>query len=450
MFTEVREHDFILPGNLSVTVFQSPGSPIYPGHRQQVRNIRSFFASAIGSGIVEHSQIKIHLQLACSRLARFCCIIVTYASKLIMTMKTDTKDLLVDISGLRHTYMDASTPKQVLHDISMSIKAGSNVFLTGYSGSGKTTLISLIGCLRSVQEGSLKLLGTELQGASENQLRDMRRRIGYVFQHFNLLDFMTVRQNVQISLELQPGFNKQEARERSEALLERVGLADHINVYPSSLSGGQKQRVAIARALVHQPSLVLADEPTAALDSRTGLEVMELFESVAREQNSAVLLVTHNRRLLENADEILHLDDGRLGTAVDEQLAISFPTLADAQIHKVSDAVSRRSYQPGEVIIRQGDKAEEFFVLLKGELSIIKEDPEGDTPIASLHNRGDYFGEIGLLQEDARRTATVRVSDQTPAEVLVMEKQAFADMVSDSNQTLAVLKDEMLRRLVNH
>lgn len=363
-------------------------------------------------------------------------------------MQHSDNDILVETHGLKHAYREAGQDKQVLHGIDLQIRAGTTNFLTGFSGSGKTTLISLVGCLRSVQEGSLKLLGEELKGASEAKLRQMRCRIGYVFQHFNLLDFMTIRQNVMQSLELQPAFSRQEAIRRADEMLDRVGLGDRVKSYPKELSGGQKQRVAIARALVHKPKLVLADEPTAALDTSTGREVIEIFQQLAQEQNSATLIVTHNIRVLDAADDIFHMIDGRLGTAVGEQLSLVFPTLDDRQLRHISDQTERRAYSPGEVIIHQGQEADAFYLLLKGQVDIVRETQNAAPEVLSqLNQRGNYFGEMGLLQENAKRTATVRATGDSDVEVLVIGRSTFADMVGDSRQTQAVIKDEMYRRL---
>ena len=365
-----------------------------------------------------------------------------------MTQTTAARDILVSIRNLTHSYQDANTSKQVLHGIDLDIRAGSNVFLTGYSGSGKTTLISLIGCLRGVQDGSLKLLGQELNGASEASLRLMRLQIGYVFQHFNLLDFMTIRQNVQQSLELQPDFTPKKAIHRAEQMLDEVGLGDRVNDYPRALSGGQKQRVAIARALVHKPKLVLADEPTAALDSATGREVIDIFQRVAKQQNSAVLIVTHNMRVLDTADEILHMVDGHLGTAVGEQLSLVFPTLNDVELIEVAKQTETRQVAAGEFIIQEGEPATEFFLLMKGEVEVLQNDGGGNlTPLISLSKRGDYFGEMGLLREDARRTASVRAAVGSNVELLVINRDTFVSMIGDSRQTKAVIADEMMRRL---
>ncbi|MEC4816382.1 MAG: ATP-binding cassette domain-containing protein [Scytonema sp. PMC 1069.18] len=186
--------------------------------------------------------------------------------------------------------------------------------VTGPSGSGKTTLLSLIGALRSVQQGSLKILGQEMNRASEDKMVSLRRQIGYIFQGYNLLRFMTARQNVQMSLELHENISDRQAHAQSEFILKAVGLEGRMNHYPHQLSGGQKQRVAIARALVNRPKLLLADEPTAALDSQTGKEVIKLIQLLAKEQGCTVVLVTHDHHILDIGDRILHMEDGRLLT----------------------------------------------------------------------------------------------------------------------------------------
>jgi sulfate-transporting ATPase len=357
---------------------------------------------------------------------------------------------LVEAAGLRHAYREGESTREVLHGVDLTIWSGTNVFLTGYSGSGKTTLLSLIGCLRSVQQGSLKLFGEELRGASVSKLLAMRRRIGFVFQDFNLLDFMSIRRNVLQPMELQNDFDPREARRRCDEMLEKVGLGERVHHYSRDLSGGQKQRVAIARALVHRPKLVLADEPTAALDAETGREIIDLFQRLAREQDTAVLVVTHNSRLLDAADEILRMDEGRIGTAVEEQISLTFPGLTQGQLGRVAAHALQRSYRPGEIIIRQGEDAAEFFILLKGEVHLFREDAAEQTnEVTRLSRRGDYFGEIGLLQEHGKRTATVVAAGPADVEVLVIERGAFLAMLDESRLTRAVIKDEMLQRLAS-
>ncbi len=219
---------------------------------------------------------------------------------------------VISIQYLNHYYGKGALKKQILFDINLEIYPGEIVIMTGPSGSGKTTLLSLIGGLRSVQEGSLKFLGEELYRASQTKLVNIRRNIGYIFQAHNLLEFLNARQNVQMAVELNNNISMQEAIARSETMLRAVGLGQKINHYPDILSGGQKQRVAIARALVNNPSLVLADEPTAALDKQSGRDVVEIMQRLAKEKGTSILLVTHDNRILDIADRIVEMEDGIL------------------------------------------------------------------------------------------------------------------------------------------
>jgi len=219
---------------------------------------------------------------------------------------------VISIKNLNHYYGKGALKKQILFDINLDIYAGEIVIMTGPSGSGKTTLLSLIGGLRSVQEGSLKFLSEEVFGASQNKLVQMRRNIGYIFQAHNLLGFLTAKQNVQMAVELNDRVSQAEAIAKSEMMLRAVGLEERINYYPDNLSGGQKQRIAIARALVNRPPLVLADEPTAALDKQSGRDVVEIMQSLAKNQGTTILLVTHDNRILDIADRIVEMEDGLL------------------------------------------------------------------------------------------------------------------------------------------
>jgi len=222
------------------------------------------------------------------------------------------QESVISVKNLNHYYGKASLKRQILFDINLEINPGEIVIMTGPSGSGKTTLLSLIGGLRSVQQGSLKLLGQELFGASQTELVQIRRNIGFIFQAHNLLGFLTARQNVQMAVELEAQISQIDAVSKSKAMLEAVGLGQYIDFFPDNLSGGQKQRIAIARALVNHPSLVLADEPTAALDKQSGRDVVELMQQLAKEQGTSILLVTHDNRILDIADRIVDMEDGCL------------------------------------------------------------------------------------------------------------------------------------------
>jgi putative ABC transport system ATP-binding protein len=226
---------------------------------------------------------------------------------------------VISVQNLDHFFGQGQLRKQVLIDINLEIMRGDIIIMTGPSGSGKTTLLTLVGGLRSAQSGSLRVLGQELVGASAGQLTNARRHHGYIFQAHNLHGSLTALQNVRMGLEVQKGISAREMNQRAANMLEVVGLGHRANYYPDDLSGGQKQRVAIARALVSHPKIVLADEPTAALDSKSGRDVVNLMQTLAKEQGCTILLVTHDNRILDIADRIVHMEDGKL--AVDEELA---------------------------------------------------------------------------------------------------------------------------------
>lgn len=217
----------------------------------------------------------------------------------------------ISAKDLRHSYGEGDLKTEILHGLDFHIKAGEVTLLVGPSGSGKSTLLTLVGALRSVQSGSLMVLGTELSGTTEQTRTELRRRIGFIFQSHNLVSSLTVLQNVSLLLQLRYQ-NENERKHKAIELLEAVGLSNRLNNYPEQLSGGQRQRVAIARALAPKPELILADEPTASLDSKSGKDVVEILGRLSREEGSSVLLVTHDLRLLKDADRVWEIDDGKV------------------------------------------------------------------------------------------------------------------------------------------
>jgi putative ABC transport system ATP-binding protein len=228
---------------------------------------------------------------------------------------------VIRLDKVSHQLGQGAMARQVLFDVSLEIAQGEVAILSGPSGSGKTTALTLIGALRRAQQGSLRVLGHELVGATASQRVDVRRRIGFVFQQHNLLGSLSAIQNVEMGFAARPRPPRRERRRRAEAMLAAVGLAGREGARPDRLSGGQRQRVAIARALVAEPKLVLADEPTASLDKRSGREVVEILRGLARERGASVVLVTHDVRILDVADRILHIEDGHLVSFGDAVLA---------------------------------------------------------------------------------------------------------------------------------
>ncbi|MEM6716586.1 MAG: ATP-binding cassette domain-containing protein [Cyanobacteria bacterium P01_C01_bin.147] len=221
-----------------------------------------------------------------------------------------TREKAVQIRNLNYFFGSGDLTKQVLFEINLDLPRGQIVIMTGPSGSGKTTLLTLIGALRTAHEGSLQVLGQEIVGLGSRKLVGIRRNIGFIFQAHNLFESLTAAQNVEMAVELQGEFHTK--RSQAVGILEKLGLGDRVDYKPDALSGGQKQRVAIARALVNQPPLILADEPTAALDKKSGRDVVTLMQKLAKEENRTILIVTHDNRILDVADRIINLVDGRL------------------------------------------------------------------------------------------------------------------------------------------
>ena len=218
----------------------------------------------------------------------------------------------VRIERLNHWFGTGEARKQAIFDVSLGIARGSLTILMGPSGSGKTTVLTLMGCLRDVQDGSVHLLGTELNGAEPAVLESLRRKLGFIFQAHNLHDSLTARQNVLMGLQVHGRGDPARQARAAEHLLTALGLGERIDYLPANLSGGQKQRVAIARALVSNPEVIFADEPTAALDHESGLLVVRMLRQLGAERGTTTVMVTHDNRILELADRIVTLEDGRI------------------------------------------------------------------------------------------------------------------------------------------
>jgi len=324
----------------------------------------------------------------------------------------------VRVSNLQHYFGEGELKKQVLFDNTLHVARGEIVIMTGPSGSGKTTLLTLIGTLRTVQEGSLKVLGRELHGATPNQLIALRREMGFIFQAHNLFESLTALQNVKMALELFTLDGKANAARGSE-MLTRLGLGQRIHYKPGALSGGQKQRVAIARGLAHKPKIVLADEPTAALDEKSGREVVTLFQELVKTENCTIIMVTHDNRILDVADRIVNLVDGRIrsNVLVKESALICeflqacpvFTRLTPRTLSETADRMTLERFAAGAAITRQGDPGDKFYVIRSGQVDILVDSGAGPKQVAGLC-KGDFFGEAALLT-GAPRNATVMAKE---------------------------------------
>ncbi len=233
------------------------------------------------------------------------------------------QDPVISLKNVNHWFGHGESRKHALKDISLDIYPGQIVICTGPSGSGKTTLLTMLGGLRSCMDGSLKILGEELRGASKGQLSKLRLNVGFIFQAHNLMMFMNAKRNVRLALELHDEQFDHDMDHLATEMLEKVGLGERVDYMPDDLSGGQRQRVAIARALVSKPKIILGDEPTAALDKESGRQVVKLMKQMAEENQTTIIMVTHDNKILDVADRIIIVDDGALASKEKEETFIA-------------------------------------------------------------------------------------------------------------------------------
>lgn len=358
---------------------------------------------------------------------------------------------VIQISDLRHWYGAAGFRRQVLFDCNLEVYPGEIVIMTGPSGSGKTTLLTLIGALRTVQDGSVSVAGHELRSAPASELVTVRRQLGFIFQHHNLFRSITALQNVRLGLDLFDSAPS-ERDERAKQMLIDVGLKDHIHKKPGKLSGGQKQRVAIARGLVHQPKVVLADEPTAALDEASGRQVVTLFKSIAETRRCAVLLVTHDNRILDIADRIVNMVDGRVKSdvLVRESMIIceflqeipAFAEMRAGDLSSVADALIVEKYAPEEVVVRQNDPGENFYLIRQGRVRVSVKTNGEERAVAEL-GEGDFFGEAALMTGKPRNATVTAIE---PSVLYSLQKPEFDQVIASSSSFEEALRHSLFDR----
>ncbi len=364
---------------------------------------------------------------------------------------TRDKPPIVNFSGLNHYFGLGETRRQVLYDVHLAMYPGEIVIMTGPSGSGKTSLLVLAGGLRQVQEGSLNVLDREMRGLSARELVEIRRSIGFVFQFHNLFESLTAIENVQLALDLH-SYSTHEKRDRAADILTKLGLEHRMHYKPSSLSGGQKQRVAVARALVNKPRIILADEPTAALDKESGRIVVSLLQEHARAADATIILVTHDNRILDVADRIVTLIDGRIASRVEvgESILICeflkkcpvFAQQTPSELTEIAQKMSYEKHPPGGVIFHQGDEGDKFYLIREGQVEVLIDGPEGSKPdgpkVVARLEKGNIFGETSLLKHQPRN-ATIRAVDEV--ELCVLGRDDFQAAMERS----VSFRDQLLR-----
>jgi len=343
----------------------------------------------------------------------------------------------VEVRALNHHFGPQDNRVRVLADINLAVEAGELAVMTGPSGSGKTTLLTLIGALRTVQDGSVTILGKELRGLEEEALVTMRRSIGFIFQHHNLFPSLTAQQNVRMALEL-AAVDGDEADQRALEILSQLGLADRAQQPPARLSGGQRQRVAVARAIVNRPLLILADEPTAALDEESAIGVVRHLRGLCDDDGAAIIIVTHDARILDFADRVINLVDGRVvsNAAVEASVILCeflhrcpvFHDLDSSSISALADTMQSERFAAGEAIVRQGDPGDKFYLIRSGSAEVSVRDG-GSSAVVAVLGEADFFGEAALLTGEPRN-ATVTAREDL--EAYSMDKETFTSVTAAS------------------
>jgi putative ABC transport system ATP-binding protein len=348
--------------------------------------------------------------------------------------KRKHRDPLLEVAGVNFFYGEGEGRKQVLFDNHFKAYPGELIIMTGPSGSGKTTLLTLIGALRSLQEGSLRFGGREFLGMSKLDQIAVRHEIGFIFQAHNLFESLTALENVRLATELVSS----EALAGifpPEELLGALGLSERLSYKPANLSGGQRQRVAVARALVNRPKLILADEPTAALDKEAGRIVVNLIQAGCRERGCTALIVTHDSRILDVANRIVNMVDGRIVSDVDIaetremmqllQTVPLFKSLSVAVLKEISGDLGHEFQPAGTTIFRHGEAGEKFYIVRSGSVKAVFEEQGGTFKEVAM-GPSQFFGELALLRNQPRSGTIIAVED---VELLTLTRPQFLKLM---------------------
>jgi putative ABC transport system ATP-binding protein len=354
-------------------------------------------------------------------------------------IENHTAATAITVGKVNHFFGEGESRNQVLFDSNIEIPAGQLVIMTGPSGSGKTTLLTLIGALRSVQEGRIDILGNNLSGLKGNDLVAVRRNIGFIFQMHNLFDSLSALENVKMAMQL-GDCPSSDMRKRGIEILERLGLGHRTDHKPKALSGGQRQRVAVARALVNRPKLILADEPTAALDKESSRIVVNLLKELTTQEGCTVVMVTHDNRILELADRIVNMVDGSIKSDVVLRDALMiceflrtvelFKHLTPTEITNIAEKMKRRRFAKDQIIIREGDPGEEFFLIGEGTVDVRKRVSVGEERHLATLNPGNFFGERALIVDEPRNATCLAASDNV--ELFALGKPDFKQALEAS------------------
>jgi ABC-type lipoprotein export system ATPase subunit len=353
---------------------------------------------------------------------------------------------LIDVRQVVKVYESAAGRFTALKGVDLRVDHGEFVAVIGKSGSGKSTLINMITGIDRPTSGEVHVAGTPVHTLTENQMAVWRgRNLGIIFQFFQLLPTLSLIENVMLPMDFAGRYSPRERQERALHLLDQVGLKTEAHKVPSAVSGGQQQRAAIARALANDPPILVADEPTGNLDSKSAQAVFALFEDLVA-QRKTVLMVTHDNDLARAVSRTIVLSDGEI---IEEYLARMFPGLTEAQLVEVTRELETLRYPPGAVIIRRGEPIERFYLITRGQIEVLVKRDEGREFVVNTMGRGAFFGEIELLQ-GGPAMATIRADAQTGAEVAALDRGEFQALLATSEAVRGAIELVARQREAEH
>lgn len=345
------------------------------------------------------------------------------------------KRSMIDLSQVNKLYKTAVGNYQALKDVNLNIEAGEFVSIIGKSGSGKTTLLNMITGIDRPSDGEVWVNGTGVHGLNENQMARWRgKNLGIVFQFFQLLPMISVIENIMLPMDFCRTYPMHERRKRAMDLLELVDLAEHAHKLPTALSGGQQQRVAIARALANDPPVVIADEPTGNLDSKTAESVFELFNDLVA-KGKTIIIVTHDSGLAKRTHRTALIADGEI---VNEYVAKAMPTLSHGQLLQASKSAKKMNFEAGAMILAEGTNADTFYIVTHGTVEVVLPRPNQSDVVALQLGPGKVFGEMEFFHETKHR-ASIRASESSAVEVLAIGYAQLSELLNQSDVTREAL-----------
>jgi len=357
------------------------------------------------------------------------------------------KHSLIELRSVSKNYKTAAGDFPALKGIDIDMKAGEFVSVIGKSGSGKSTLLNMITGIDRPSGGEVVVNNTSVHELSENKMALWRgRNLGIVFQFFQLLPTISVIENIMLPMDFCNTYPMRQREKRALELLELVELSEHAYKMPTALSGGQQQRVAIARALANDPPIIIADEPTGNLDSKTADKIFQLFKNLVV-QGKTIIIVTHDSGLAKRVERTALIADGEI---VNEYVLKAMPTLSHAQLLEATHKAKKQQFEPGTMILHEGTTGNAFYIVTKGMVEIVLPRPNHSDVVAAQLGPGQYFGEMQLLHGE-KRSASARAFEQGPVEVLSLDFNTMKDLLAASEATreaIQALADQRKRQNV--